>query len=171
MTAQTTDGAGLNPSILSDNALSEEQVKEPSQEQLEQGEAVRSAPVGLPPETWLRRHVDEISASHSAVAVVKDPDLKMYHGMSVKQSLKEGLAEHSYQFSRRPSDWPCMSFAPQVPMHFEPVELHVIDALGQQDVPEYFQQPAKAISPKCQCYERSAGSGLDSSNSGRNCFF
>ena len=37
-----------------------------------------------------------------------------------------------------------MSFA-QVPMQFEPVELHVVDAFGQQDVPEYFQQFAKAI--------------------------
>ena len=32
-----------------------------------------------------------------------------------------------------------------VPMQFEPLELHVIDALGQQEVPDYFQQPAKAI--------------------------
>ena len=30
-------------------------------------------------------------------------------------------------------------------MQFEPLELHVIDALGQQEVPDYFQQPAKAI--------------------------
>ena len=29
-------------------------------------------------------------------------------------------------------------------MQFEPLELHVVDALGQQDVPDYFQQPAKA---------------------------
>ena len=32
-----------------------------------------------------------------------------------------------------------------VPLQFEPVELHVVDVFGQQDVPEYFQQPAKAI--------------------------
>ena len=32
-----------------------------------------------------------------------------------------------------------------VPMRFEPLELHVVDALGQQEVPDYFQQPAKAI--------------------------
>ena len=37
-----------------------------------------------------------------------------------------------------------MSFG-QVPMQFEPLELHAVDALGQQDVPDYFQQPAKAI--------------------------
>ena len=33
-----------------------------------------------------------------------------------------------------------------VPLRFEPLELHVVDALGQQEVPDYFQQPAKAIS-------------------------
>ena len=37
-----------------------------------------------------------------------------------------------------------MSIA-QVPLQFEPVELHVVDALGQQDVREYFEHPAKAI--------------------------
>ena len=71
-------------------------------------------------------------------------DLKMYHVMSVKQSLREDLAEHSYQFSCRAADSPTMSFS-QVPMQFEPLELHVVEALGQQDVSEYFQQPAKAI--------------------------
>ena len=30
-------------------------------------------------------------------------------------------------------------------MQFEPLELHVVDALGQQEVPDYFQQPAKAL--------------------------
>ena len=30
-------------------------------------------------------------------------------------------------------------------MQFEPLELHVVDALGQQEVPDYFQQPTKAI--------------------------
>ena len=30
-------------------------------------------------------------------------------------------------------------------MRFEPLELHGVDALGQQEVPDYFQQPAKAI--------------------------
>ena len=34
---------------------------------------------------------------------------------------------------------------PDRPLQFEPLELHVIDALGQQEVPDYFQQPAKAI--------------------------
>ena len=33
----------------------------------------------------------------------------------------------------------------KVLLQFEPLELHIVDALGQQDVPDYFQQPAKAI--------------------------
>ena len=79
-----------------------------------------------------------------AVAL-KDTSLKMYHVMSVKQTLREDLAECAYQFSCRAADW-SRSDLRAVPMQFEPLELHVIDALGQQEVPDYFQQPAKAIS-------------------------
>ena len=50
----------------------------------------------------------------------------------------------AYQFSCRAADW-SRSDMHAVPMQFEPLELHVIDALGQQEVPDYFQQPAKAI--------------------------
>ena len=85
-----------------------------------------------------------MTANSSAVAVAKDSNLKLYHVMSVKQSLREDLAEHSYQFSSGAADWSKMSFS-QVPMQFESLELHVVDALGQQDVPDYFQQPAKVI--------------------------
>ena len=134
-------GAGLCPHILNAVALSEEQRNERSQQLSEQGE-------GRMCETVLRQRVSEVSSSNSAVAVVKDSDLKMYHVMSVQQSFREDLAEHSYQFSCRASDWSRVSSA-QVPLQFEPVELHVIDALGQQDVPdsmaEYLQQPTKAI--------------------------
>ena len=71
-------------------------------------------------------------------------NLKMYHAMSVKQTLREDLGEHAYQFSCRAADWSRSDFH-SVPMRFEPLELHVVDALGQQEVPDYFQQPAKAI--------------------------
>ena len=40
-------------------------------------------------------------------------------------------------------DWSQSDFC-SVPMQFEPLELHVVDALGQQEVPDYFQQLAKA---------------------------
>ena len=49
--------------------------------------------------TLLARHIADVSANNSSVAVVRDANLKMYHVMSVKQSLFEDLAEHSYQFS------------------------------------------------------------------------
>ena len=74
----------------------------------------------------------------------KDCSLKLYHVMSVKQTLREDLAECAYQFSCRAADW-SRSDIQVVPMQFEPLKLHVIDALGQQEVPDYFQQPAKAI--------------------------
>ena len=74
----------------------------------------------------------------------KNANLKMYHVMSVKQTLREDLAEHAYQFSCRAADWSRSDFS-SVPMRFEPLELPVVDALGQQEVPDYFQQPAKAI--------------------------
>ena len=89
--------------------------------------------------------MEETNSSNSAIVVSKDSDLKMYHVMSVKQSFREDLAEHSYQFSCRATDWSCVCVFAQVPMQFEPVELHVVDAFGQQRVPEYFQQPARAI--------------------------
>ena len=46
-------------------------------------------------------------------------------------------------------------------MQFEPLELQFVDALGQQDVPDYFQQPAKAITRGCECNARLAGPGMD----------
>ena len=99
---------------------------------------------GMPPPTILARHSTEVSVNKSEIAVVKDANLKMYHVMSVKQTLREDLAEHSYQFSCRAADWSRSAFC-SVPMQFEPLELHVVNALGQQEVPDYFQQPAKAI--------------------------
>ena len=53
----------------------------------EQREDVRCVPAGLPPATLLARHLFDVKTSSSAVAVVKDSDLKMYHVMSAKQSL------------------------------------------------------------------------------------
>ena len=75
--------------------------------------------MGMPPSTILARHLTQVSANNSSVAVVKDANLKMYHVMSVKQSIREDLAQHSYQFSCRAADWSKMSFS-HVPMQFEP---------------------------------------------------
>ena len=125
----------------------------------EQRDAWRCIPAGLPPATLLARHLSDVSANNSAVAVVKDPNLKLEHVMSVKQSLREDLAEHSYHFSCRAADKSQMSSSESshVPMQFEPLELHVVDALCQQDVPECFQQPAKAITEVSKCHARFSG--------------
>ena len=98
----------------------------------------------MPPSTVFARHLTEVSVNNSEIAAVRDANLKMYHVMSVKQTLREDLAEHSYQFSCRAADWSRSAFC-SAPLQFEPLELHIVDALGQQEVPDYFQQSAKAI--------------------------
>ena len=103
-----------------------------------------AAQAAMPPPTRLSGPKPEPSANGVGTVGVKDANLKMYHVMSVKQTLREDLAEHAYQFSCRAADW-SRSDLRFVPMQFEPLELHVVDALGQQEVPDYFQQPAKAI--------------------------
>ena len=49
----------------------------------------------------LARLLTEVSANNSSVALVKDANLTMYHVMSVKQTFREDLAEHSYLISCR----------------------------------------------------------------------
>ena len=90
---------GLNPPpVLNSISLTEEQAQERCDlVEQEPGETLRCIPAGLPPATLLARHLTNVTANSSAVAVVKDSNLKLYHVMSVKQSLREHLAEHSYQ--------------------------------------------------------------------------
>ena len=102
------------------------------------------APASMPPPTCLVKGKTAEALSQVHAVTLKDTSLKLYHVMSVKQTLREDLAECAYQFSCRAADW-SRSDMHAVPMQFEPLELHVIDALGQQEVPDYFQQPAKAI--------------------------
>ena len=110
-------------------------------EPLETDSQSEAAPAAMPPPTRLSGPTPEPSANNVGTVGVKDANLKMYHVMSVKQTLREDSAEHAYQFSCRAA----RSEFRSVPMQFEPLELHVVDALGQQEVPDYFQQPAKAI--------------------------
>ena len=148
--------------MLNSITLTEEEARsrcDDLDERLEDG--LRCMPAGMPPSTILAKHIAGVSANDASVAVVKDANLKMYHVRSVKQSLREDLAERSYQFSCRAADWSRMSFS-HVPMQFEPLELHVVDALGQQDVPDYFQQPAEAITDDVSD-ERPTGPGMDTS--------
>ena len=119
------------------------------------------ARAGLPPATLLARHLSEVTANSSAVAVVKDSNLKMYHVMSVKQSPREDLAEHSYQFSCRAADWSSMSFS-QVPIQFEPLELHVVEALGTTRCARTLPTTCKGNHRRCECHEGPLGSRMDS---------
>ena len=105
---QHAEGEGLHLPTVNSITLTDDQVQLKEQEQRED---VKCVPAGLALETLLARHLHEVKTSNSAVAVV---NLKLYHVMSVKQSLREDLAEHSYQFSCRAADWPaCPLVKPQ----------------------------------------------------------
>ena len=136
--------SGSAPPTLNSVILTDEEVLTYRDESDGRSDRIQAAPAGMAPSTVLARHLTEVPVNNSEVVVVRDANLKMYHVMSVKQTLHEDLAEHSYQFSCRAADWSRSAFC-SVPMQFEPLELHVVDALGQQEVPDYFQKPAKAI--------------------------
>ena len=84
---------------LSSITLAEEEVQTYRDELNKRFDSAGDTPAGMPPSTRLARHLTEVSANTSEIVVVKDTNLKMYHVMSIKQSLGEDLAEHSYQFS------------------------------------------------------------------------
>ena len=130
--------------ILGAVSLTEEDVFVRLNEPLEMEYRPEATPAAMPPPTRLSGSNPELLVHNVGTEGAKDANLKMYHVMSVKQTLREDLAEHAYQFSCRAADWTRSDFR-SVPMQFEPLELHVVDALGQQEVPDYFQQPAKAI--------------------------
>ena len=130
---------GLNSVFLTD-----ERATRRMSEPLEVDTQPQAASAAMPPPTRLSIFNSELAVHNVGTKGVKDTNLKLYHVMSVKQTLREDLAEHAYQFSCRAADWSRSDFH-SVPMRFEPLKLHVVDALGQQEVPDYFQKPAKAI--------------------------
>ena len=138
--------------VLGAVSLTEEELFVRLNEPLEVDYHPEAASAAMPPPTRLSGSNPELLLHNVGTEGVKDTNLKMYHVMSVKQTLRENLAEHAYQFSCRAADWTRSDFR-SVPMQFEPLELHVVDALelhvvdalAQQEVPDYFQQPAKAI--------------------------
>ena len=137
-------GGSENPTFLPSELLTVDELSARTTEQPDEALAFSHAPASMPPPTCLLKGKEAEALSQVHAVALKDPSLKMYHVMSVKQTLREDLAECAYQFSCRAADW-SRSDMHAVPMQFEPLELHVIDALGQQEVPDYFQQPAKAI--------------------------
>ena len=52
----------------------------------------------MPPPTCLLKGKEAEALSQVHAVALKDPSLKMYHVMSVKQTLREDLAECAYQF-------------------------------------------------------------------------
>ena len=137
------DGSG-NSTYLASELLTDEEMLARTEDQPDEAVTISLAPASMPPPTCLLKGKRAEALNQVHAVALKDTSLKMYHVMSVKQTLREDLAECAYQFSCRAADW-TRSDMHAVPMQFEPLELHVIDALGQQEVPDYFQQPAKAI--------------------------
>ena len=124
--------------------LTDEEVSSGTSNQPDEAAHFSAVPATMPPPTRLAEGEKGKVVNRVHAVAPRDSSLKLYHVMSVKQTLREDLAECAYQFSCRAADW-SRSDMHVVPMQFEPLELHVIDALGQQEVPDYFQQPAKAI--------------------------
>ena len=134
-----------SPPKLSTTTLEDPEILMQTQDSVLE-ERLTAAPAAMPPPTVLARQPDSALVNNVETAESRDANLKLYHVMSVKQTLREDLAEHAYQFSCRAADWSRSDFC-SVPVHFEPLELHVVGALGQQEVPDYFQQPAKQRRP------------------------
>ena len=132
------------PVYLDSVILTDEEVSARASDQHDEIAHSSAVPAIMPPSTRLAGSAQRKVESQVHAVAPKDSSLKLYHVMSVNQTLREDLAECAYQFSCRAADW-SRSDLHVVPMQFEPLELHVIDALGQQEVPDYFQQPAKAI--------------------------
>ena len=89
--------------------LTDEEFLARRDDHLEIDASPRAASAAMPPPTRLSLLNTEL-AVHSVGSqrmkdAVKSANLKMYHVMSVKQTLREDLAEHAYQFSCRAADW------------------------------------------------------------------
>ena len=144
MVERYRQGSSANSVYLDSVTLTDEEVSARVSDQSEEVVHSSAVPATMPPLTRLAEGMQRKVGSQVHAVAPKDSSLKLYHVMSVKQTLREDLAECAYQFSCRAADW-TRSDLHVAPMQFEPLELHVIDALGQQEVPDYFQQPAKAV--------------------------
>ena len=131
-----------NPPELNSVALTEEEVQAYRDELNKRYVSDEDIPISMPPSTTLARHLMEVSANSSESAVVKDAILRCTMSCLSNNSFVRTWQSTPYQFSCRAADWLRSAFS-SVPMQFEPLELHVVDALGQHEVPDDFQQPAK----------------------------
>ena len=110
----------LNSILLTDEELSTRRI-----EHLKIESQSQAAIAAMPPPTRLSSSKLGHAINSVGIKATKDTSLKMYHVMSVKQTLREDLAEHAYQFSCRAADWSRSNFS-SVPMRFGPLELHVV---------------------------------------------
>ena len=75
------EGGDTELPTLNSVTLTEEGVRGHSDELDQRVVSTMDTPAGMPPSTVLARHLTEVSIKNSAVAVVKDANLKMYHVM------------------------------------------------------------------------------------------
>ena len=75
------------PPELNSVTLTDEEVLTYRDELDERCDRIPDIPASMPPSTILARHLTEVSVNHSEIAIAKDANLKMYHVMSVKQTL------------------------------------------------------------------------------------
>ena len=98
-------GGSENPTFLPSELLTNEEMSARTTEQLNETMTFSLAPASMPPPTCLLKGKEAEALSQVHAVALKDPSLKMYHVMSVKQTLREDLAECAYQFSCRAADW------------------------------------------------------------------
>ena len=91
----------MSPPELNSTVLTDTQLLARVNESLEIDSQPEAAPAAMPPPTRLSGTMPELLANSVRVEGTKDANLKTYHVMSVKQTLREDLAEHAYQFSCR----------------------------------------------------------------------
>ena len=97
-------GGPENPTFLPSELLTDDEMSARTT-QPDEAIAVSLAPASMPPPTCLLKGKEAEALSQVHAVALKDPSLKMYHVMSVKQTLREDLAECAYQFSCRAADW------------------------------------------------------------------
>ena len=102
-----------NSAYLASEMLTNDEMLARTADQPEEAVVPSLAPASTPPPTCLIKGKRAEALNQVHAVALKDTSLKMYHVMSVKQTLREDLAECAYQFSCRAADWSsptCMLF-------------------------------------------------------------
>ena len=85
-------GSSENPTFLPYELLTAEEMSARTSEQPDEAIAFSLAPASMPPPTCLLKGKEAEALSQVHAVALKDPSLKVYHVMSVKQTLREDLA-------------------------------------------------------------------------------